>query len=232
MSNSSLATYTFTNHKKYNPRKNTKYNPTGKVSKITIHHMAGNLSMDTMKSLITQNGRQMSCNYAIDTSGRIGLFVDEDKRSWCSSSPENDYLAVTIEVANDEIGGQWHVSDAAMAALVELCADICRRNGIAKLDYTGDKTGNLTMHCWFAATACPGPYLKGQFPAIAAAVNARLGGSGAAANGPANTADPANPNDRADWDAAGNDFVVTASKGDRAALRSVCTQLALPVKNL
>ena len=103
--------------------------------------------------------------------------MDEANRSWCSSNGANDHRAVTIEVANDEIGGNWHVSDKALAKLIDLCVDICQRNGIQKLNYTGDKTGNLTMHKWFAATACPGPYLESKFPYIAQQVNARLTGA-------------------------------------------------------
>ena len=104
--------------------------------------------------------------------------MEEKDRSWCSSNGANDNRAVTIEVANDQIGGNWHVSDTALEKLIELCADICKRNGIPKLNYTGDTKGNLTMHKWFAATACPGPYLESKFPYIAEQVNQRLGGSG------------------------------------------------------
>jgi hypothetical protein len=78
-------------------------------------------------------------------------------------------------VANDEVGGDWHVSDTALEKLIALCVDICQRNGISHINYTGDKSGNLTMHKWFAATACPGPYLESKFPAIAEQINARLG---------------------------------------------------------
>ena len=47
---------------------------------------------------------------------------------------------------------------------------------MAKLEYTGDKNGSLTMHCFYAATACPGPYLKSKFAEIAKTVTARLAG--------------------------------------------------------
>ena len=33
------------------------------------------------------------------------------------------------------------VSDKALKATIELCVDICKRNGIKKLNYTGDKSG-------------------------------------------------------------------------------------------
>jgi hypothetical protein len=103
---------------------------------------------------------------------------------WCSSNSANDNRAVTIEVANDEVGGDWHVSDTALAKLITLCSDICKRNNIAKLNYTSDKSGNLTMHKWFAATACPGPYLESKFPYIAEQVNALLGSSSDTAETP------------------------------------------------
>ena len=103
------------------------------------------------------------------------LYVEECNRAWTSSSPENDHQAVTIEVANDEVGGDWHVSDTAYNKLLELCTDICRRNGIERLSYTGDAVGNLTIHKMFNEnTQCPGPYLESRMEDIAAAVNERL----------------------------------------------------------
>jgi len=105
------------------------------------------------------------------------MYVEEENRSWCSSNSANDNRAVTIEVANDEVGEDWHVSDTALAKLINLCVDICQRNGISRINYTGDKSGNLTMHKWFAATACPGPYLESKFPYIAEQINARLEGT-------------------------------------------------------
>ena len=171
MSNSPLVNYV-----KISPNKNSPRNH--KIDTITIHHMAGNLSVETCGNLFASSSRQASANYGIGSDGRVGMYVEEKDRSWCSSNGANDHRAVTIEVANDQIGGNWHVSDTALEKLIELCADICKRNGIPKLNYTGDTKGNLTMHKWFAATACPGPYLESKFPYIAEQVNQRLGGSG------------------------------------------------------
>ena len=123
----------------------------------------------------------MSSNYAIDSQGRIGLFCEEKNRSWCSSSPSNDHQAITIEVANDGGAPDWHVSDKAITSLIDLSVDICKRNGIARLNFTGNANGNLTMHQYFNATACPGPYLKSKFPYIAEQVNKRLAASPEAA---------------------------------------------------
>lgn len=147
------------------------HNPDGKIKKITIHHMAGNLTVEKCGDLFATSPRDVSSNYGIGTDGRVGLYVEEKNRPWTSSSAANDYQAVTIEVANDEIGGDWHVSDKALTSLINLCADICKRNGIKKLNFTGDKSGNLTMHKYFVATACPGPYLSSKFKYIADEVN-------------------------------------------------------------
>lgn len=167
MSNSSLVDVTILSPNCNSPRNNT-------INKITIHHMAGNLTVERCGELFANPDRHGSSNYGIGTDGRVGLYVDEGDRAWTSSSPDNDNQAVTIEVANSEYGGEWPVSDAAYDKLIDLCTDICRRNGIDSLNFTGDATGNLTMHKYFAATNCPGPYLESRFPDIANKVNARL----------------------------------------------------------
>ena len=148
------------------------------ISVITIHHMAGNLSVESCGNVFATTDRQASSNYGIGSDGRVGMYVEEANRSWCSSNRENDHKAVTIEVANDDTSsGSWHVCDAALSKLIDLCVDICQRNGIPRLNFTGDKTGNLTMHKWFTPTLCPGPYLESKFPYIAEQVNLRLSGA-------------------------------------------------------
>ena len=148
------------------------------ISVITIHHMAGNLSVEACGNVFATTDRQASSNYGIGSDGRVGMYVEEANRSWCSSNRENDNKAITIEVANDDTtSGKWHVSDAALSKLIDLCVDICQRNGIPRLNFTGDKTGNLTMHKWFTPTLCPGPYLESKFPYIAEQVNLRLTGA-------------------------------------------------------
>lgn len=173
MSNSSLVNYT-----KISPHKSSPRNR--KIDRITIHHMAGNLSVETCGNVF--QSRKASSNYGIGTDGRVGMYVEEKDRSWASSSSANDNRAVTIEVANNSGSPNWTVSDKALAKLIDLCTDICKRNGIKKLNYTGDTTGNLTMHKWFVATNCPGPYLESKFPYIASEVNKRLSDNKATEN--------------------------------------------------
>ena len=166
MSNSPLVVYTALSPN-CSPR-------THAIDKITIHHMAGVLSVESCGAIFAPESRQASSNYGIGNDGRVALYVPEDKRAWTSSNIENDDRAVTIEVSNSMAAYPWPVSDAAYSALIGLCVDICKRNGIKRLNFTGDTSGNLTVHRWFAATACPGDYLMERMGDIAGEVNAKL----------------------------------------------------------
>ena len=176
MSNSPLVSYV-----KISPNRNSPRNHV--IDTITIHCMAGNCSIETCGDIFYPTSRGASSNYGIGSDGRIAMYVEEKDRSWCSSSASNDNRAITIEVAND--GGAstgWHVSDAAYKSLIDLCVDICKRNGIKELKWKGDKSligqvdkQNMTVHRWFANKSCPGDYLYNLHLKIAADVNARLG---------------------------------------------------------
>ena len=167
MSNSPLVNYTKISPNSSNPRNKP-------ITKITIHHVAGNLTVETMGNVFAPASRKASSNYGADNKGRIGMYVEEKNRAWTSSSSDNDNQAVTIEVANITGAPDWKVSDIALNKTIDLCVDICKRNNIKRLNFTGDKTGNLTMHKMFANTSCPGPYLESKFPYIAEMVNKRL----------------------------------------------------------
>lgn len=174
MSNSTLATYTRISPNKTSPRNH-------KIDTITIHCMACDLSVERCGAVFAKRTRMASSNYGVGSDGRVGLYVEEKDRSWCSSNKANDHRAVTIEVACEPVA-PYKVTDAAMAALIELVADICRRNDIKQLLWKGDKSligqvdkQNMTVHRWFAKKACPGDYLYGKHGYIAAEVNKRLG---------------------------------------------------------
>lgn len=148
------------------------------IDTITIHHTAGVLSLENCLDWFAKPSTYASCNYIVGYDGRIGLCVEEKHRAWTTSSRANDNRAITLEVINSATGGQWPVSKKAYEAMLDLVTDICRRNNIKKLIFTGDKTGNLTMHKWFSNTNCPGPYLEAREAAIAAEVTRRLNNEG------------------------------------------------------
>lgn len=168
MAFSSLCSYLDKGSNNFNAR-------TAPISKITIHHAAGVVTVESMSQIMRTPGRTVSWNYAIGNDGRIGGYIDEKYRAWTTSSRENDNIAITIEVSNSVNREPWSVSEAAYRSLLNLCEDICRRNKIQRINFTGSKSGNLTMHKWFASTGCPGPSLGSQFGYIANEVNKRLG---------------------------------------------------------
>ena len=151
------------------------------IDTITIHCMAGDLSVEQCGRLFQNPDLQASSNYGIDSKGRIGLYVPESYRSWCSSNRANDDRAITIEVANNGSGPLWPVSAKAYETLIELLVDICRRNNIPELRWHNDPylvgqidRQNMTLHRWFENKACPGQYLVDHHFDIARRVNARL----------------------------------------------------------
>lgn len=143
-----------------------------KIDTITIHCMAVDQSIEACLAYLSMRSAKASANYVIGSDGRVGLCVDESRRSQASDNWQNDDRAITIEVANDTGYPEFHVSDKAMEKLIALCIDICQRNGIERLNFTGDTTGNMTMHKWFKpGKTCPGEYLESKFPYIAERVN-------------------------------------------------------------
>jgi hypothetical protein len=152
-----------------------------KVCKITPHHMAGILTAEQCGKIFQNANRNASANYGIGNDGKIACYVGEENRAWTSSSSSNDCQAITIEVSNCEIGGDWKISDAAWNSLVNLCVDICKRYNF-KLTYDGTANGSLTRHNMFANTSCPGTYLQSKFQELADTVNAKLNESSTTSN--------------------------------------------------
>ena len=160
---------------------------THSIDRITIHCVVGQCSVETLGNIFAPVSRQASSNYGIGPDGRVGLYCEEKNRSWCSSSSANDQRAITIEVASDTYA-PYAVNEKAYNATIELCADICKRNGKSKLIWLNDKEKSLayepkademimTAHRWFSNTICPGEYLYSRFDDIAKKVTAKLAGS-------------------------------------------------------
>lgn len=182
MSNSSLVSYTKISPNKSSPRNHS-------IDRISIHCVVGQCSVETLGNIFAPTSRQASSNYGIGLDGKIGMYVEEKDRSWCTSSSSNDNRAVTIEVASDTYD-PYKVTDAAYASLLDLVTDICKRNGKTKIIWFGDKEKTLsytpkpnemvmTVHRWFVNKSCPGDYLYNKHPEIAAEVNRRLSGGNA-----------------------------------------------------
>ena len=160
---------------------------THSIDRITPHCVVGQCTAEGLGDWFARSSTQASSNYGIDRDGRVGLYVEEKNRSWCSSSNANDQRAITIECASDT-SEPYAFRDVVYKKLITLCVDICKRNGKNKLIWFGDrdrtlnyspKSGEmiLTVHRWFANKSCPGNWMYARMGDLAAKVTAQLGGS-------------------------------------------------------
>lgn len=142
-----------------------------KIKKVTIHHMAGILTAKQCGSIFQDETRKASSNYGIGKNGEIGLYVNEEDTSYADANLESNRRSVTIECSNSEIGGEWEVSDKVLNKLIELIADIFKRNNITK----AVKGETITWHSMYSQTECPGNYLRSKMDYITEEVNKLLG---------------------------------------------------------
>ena len=177
MSNSPLVQYT-----KISPFRNSPRSMP--IDRISPHCVVGQCSIEALGTLFASDGRNASSNYGIGVDGRVGMYVEEKDRSWCTSSAANDNRAVTIECASDA-SYPYAFKPVVYEKLIELCIDICRRNGKTKLLWLGDKERTLaytpksdemiiTVHRWFANKSCPGDWLYSRLWELANRVTAAL----------------------------------------------------------
>lgn len=180
MSNSKLVVYTKLSPHCTKPRQ-------GKIKGISIHTMAGPGSVEGCGQVFQTS--EASSHYGIGPDGRIGQYVLEENRAWCCSH-KVDHEVVTIEVSSIQSYEEpYECTAAAFESLIDLCVDICRRNGIKKLIWKEGKqycpafTGNwavcnMVPHRYTTdkGKSCPGNYLFGKYGEIAERVNARLKG--------------------------------------------------------
>ena len=176
--NSSMVVYT-----KLSP--NHSGQRTHSIDRITPHCVVGQCTAESLGDWFMNTGIEASSNYGIDKNGRVGMYVEEKNRSWCSSSNANDQRAITIECASDTTE-PYAFKDVVYQTLIKLCTDICKRNGKNKLIWFGDKNKTLnyepkssemilTVHRWFANKSCPGNWLCSRMDDLAEKVTAALG---------------------------------------------------------
>ncbi len=163
------------------------------IDRITPHCVVGQCSAEGLGDWFYKSSTQASSNYGIDKDGCVGMYVEEKNRSWCSSSGANDQRAITIECASDTTE-PYAFRDVVYQRLIELCADICKRNGKNKLIWFGDKDKTLnytpksgemilTVHRWFANKSCPGNWMYARMGDLAEKVTKALQGSDSGSGG-------------------------------------------------
>ena len=158
---------------------------THSIDRISPHCVVGQVSAESLGNTFAKSSKRASSNYGIDRDGRVGMYVEEKNRSWCSSSNANDQRAITIECASDTTE-PYAFHDIVYQTLIKLCVDICKRNGKTKLIWIGDKDKTLayepkpgemilTVHRWFDKKPCPGNWMYARMGDLAEKVTAALG---------------------------------------------------------
>jgi hypothetical protein len=148
-------TGTFEGRKKWSAR------PVGvRINGLNVHHWAGT-NMSGLNRLVYSND-PASANYLILNDGTLIGSVPEEFRAWTTSAYANDDDKITVEIQNETGAPSWRVSDAAIATLVRLYADLAKRHKFSPT------RANLKGHQEYGiATACPGPYLLPRLDDVA-----------------------------------------------------------------
>ena len=159
-----------------------------KPSQYTIipHCIAGNPTAEAQAVAFQNPNRGASSHYVIDSKGVIVQCVPEDCRAWTTGGDLNvkgltgaqmDHESITMEIANCAVGEPWPMTAEAINSLVLLIVDICKRNGIPSVKWTGNKFDagtdkqNVAAHRWFARKSCPGNFLYNNMKAVCDTVN-------------------------------------------------------------
>lgn len=206
MSNSPLANQDKSLRVKYYASGRTDAGRKYRIDTITIHQIWGHMTNQQLANYFNSlpSSSMASCNYTVADDGSIGMLVDEGDRSFCSSSRRNDVRAVTIETSNDRTYPNA-CTEKALQSLINLSADVCKRNGITKMYYKpeivpyplpsttqqkeanekaifdyadslGRNEGLFTLHEFFFNKECPGDFIKSKIPYIVEEVNKMISG--------------------------------------------------------
>lgn len=155
------------------------------IDMFTPHCVVGQATVQTLGNIFANPKRQASSNYGIGTNGDYGMYCEEKNRSWCSSSSANDNRAVTVECASDA-KDPYAFNQKVYSALIQLGADVCKRNGKDKILWLGSKEATwnykpksnemlLSVHRWYDKRSCPGDWLYSRMDDLANKINICLG---------------------------------------------------------
>ena len=157
------------------------------ITRITPHCVVGQWTAKRIVDYLAETARKSrpSVNYGVGCDGKVALGVPENYKANTSSSSDNDHRAVTIECASDT-AHPYAFRDITYKTLIDLCVDICKRNGKTRLIWIPSKSKALaykpaanemllTVHRWFDSwKACPGDWLMSRMGDLAAKVTDRL----------------------------------------------------------
>lgn len=152
----------------YNKSPNCESRNGHKIKGFAIHCFVGQVGMPRGVDVFKPASKDASANYVIAYDGEIGCAVDDELRSWCTSS-RIDEQVLTIECASDAFS-PYAITDDCYDSLIALLVDRCKAYNIKKLSFANDPAyaqalkvdenyQNIVCHRWFENKSCPGPFI-------------------------------------------------------------------------
>lgn len=143
------------------------------IDRIIIHH-AASTSFDSIAQTFQNPARDASAHYAVGRNNNVDAMVAEGNIAWHCGNWFNNSRSIGIENVNSGGAPGWPVAAETKNTLVELCADIVRRNpGIGQLVPGKNLFGHKQVSD--KATACPVTLID-FLPELAQRVNALVSG--------------------------------------------------------
>jgi hypothetical protein len=148
------------------------------INGVVIHHVAGTNGLSYVANANTRNSHP---TYHISKSGAVTGIVHPLRRPY-STGGTPDPNAVTFEIDNTSVGGDWPVSSEAVEALIDVIVFHASQSPRAGKGFALNQKAVtqseffIAWHKQYAATACPGPFLMSQLDYIVAECNKRTSG--------------------------------------------------------
>lgn len=125
------------------------------ISEIVIHH-AASTSFDSIGQTFAQPGRGASAHYAVGRNNNVDIMVAEGNIAWHCANWYHNSRSIGIENVNSSGAPNWEVAGETKNTLVELCADMVRRNpSIGALVPGKNLFGHKQVADANRPTACP-----------------------------------------------------------------------------
>jgi hypothetical protein len=145
------------------------------INGVVIHHVAGT---NGLRYVANANSRNSHPTYHISNSGAVTGIVNPSRRPF-STGGVPDPNAVTFEIDNSSVGGDWPVSPAAIEALIDVIVYHASQSPRAGKGFAKNQKAVkqpeffIAWHSQYKATACPGPFIMSQLDYIVSECNKR-----------------------------------------------------------
>lgn len=142
------------------------------INGIVPHIVAG---YDGLEFVSGDNNRNNHPTYHIDRWGKVTGLVPPNKRP-TTTAHSIDQEAVTVEMDNSGLGGDWPITDATLASLIELIiwhgAQSPRKGFALNRPGVGQSEFFIAWHRQYHGVACPGDYVVSKADYILSAARA------------------------------------------------------------